>query len=330
MRQENRTPQRSAHKISRRKRRSPVFAPAILLCAVFSLLVIYFVANGSQGETPSITGYDNNSQAAAQSSQPSTPQTPAPALHAYDTVPEDSQPAPQILTFAELAEISNDHLLLVNINHAVPPYIAGNLVRISDYVRALNAETLLDEYVLAMLRVMFDSAADIGFTQFRVTQGFRTYEYQRMLFDTAPNRALVALPGHSEHQVGLAVDISYEGVNIGNSVQGTWLMENSYRYGFILRYPAHKTEITGVPFEPWHYRYVGQPHAYFMTGNDLVLEEYIDLLKTAGEITVVLDGTVYRVHYLAGPDEVIEIPENYAFWASLDNTGGIIVTTWAN
>jgi len=196
-------------------------------------------------------------------------------------------------------------------------------------VRALNPAAILRDDALTHLRAMFDSAENYGFTQFRVTQAFRTHEYQQNLFEVMGEGGLAAPPGHSEHQVGLAVDISYEGVNIGNSVQGDWLMANSYRYGFILRYPEHKTEITGVPFEPWHYRYVGLPHAYYMTAYDLVLEEYIQLLQQESELTVRLNGVTYTVRHVSA-DETIVIPEMYSFTASLDNTGGIIVTMWPN
>ena len=332
MRQENNALPRTAHSPRKtyRKRRSPILVITVLLCIALPLLSIYFMANGrhddvtnsSQIGSSSTAIQEREPQVPARQYQMSQPQQ----AYSQENGPDDIL----VLTFGQLAEISNDHLLLVNIDYAIPPYITGNLVRVSDYVRALSSETLINEYVLAMLRVMFDSAEAVGFTQFRVTQGFRTHEYQQNLFDTAANQSLVALPGHSEHQVGLAVDISYEGVNIGNSAQGTWLMENSYRYGFILRYPAHKTEITRVPFEPWHYRYVGQPHAYFMTKNDLVLEEYIDLLRVIREIAITFNGTVYRIFYLSDHDDVIEIPKNHGFWASLDNTGGIIVTMWAN
>jgi len=229
-------------------------------------------------------------------------------------------------TFAQLYAMSNDRLLLVNPDHAVPEYIVGNLVKIAGYVNTLDANMLLNEDALVMLRTMFDSAANVGFTQFRVTQGFRTHEYQQNLYNQLAGTGLAARPGYSEHQVGLAVDISYHDVNIGNSVQGNWLMNDSYKYGFILRYPQHKTHITGVPFEPWHYRYVGQPHAYFMTHNDMVMEEYVDYLRVNRQITVVFDGTVFTVFYLRSEDEVLEISENDQFWVSRDNTGGVIVT----
>ena len=124
--------------------------------------------------------------------------------------------------------------------------------------------------------------------------------------------------------------VPYNGVNIENSKQGTWLADNSYKYGFILRYPKSKTDITKIPYEPWHFRYVGQPHAYYCYENDLCFEEYIDYLKKHKETSVTLNGTAYKIYYLSDTDGTIEIPENFSYTASLDNTGGIIVTAWIN
>ena len=255
---------------------------------------------------------------------PGNPQQERHSQTSNDATP--TQAATQTFTFAELNAMSNDYLLLVNPWYAVPHDIAGNFVRIDGHVNSLNPNMLIIEDALIMLSAMFNSAASVGFHQFRVTQAFRTHEYQQGLYDQFAGTGIAARPGHSEHQVGLAVDISYEGVNIGNSLQGDWLMNYSYRYGFILRYPQHKTEITGIPFEPWHYRFVGQPHAFFMTHNDMVLEEYIAHLRNNREITVFVEAVEFNVFYLSHVDESIEIPYGQTFWASRDNTGGIIVT----
>ncbi|MCL2406799.1 MAG: M15 family metallopeptidase [Defluviitaleaceae bacterium] len=233
-------------------------------------------------------------------------------------------------TFDQLAGMSTGYLLLVNYTHPTPAELTGNLVRAADRVAVspVNPNVLILESALDALVEMFAYAAsERNFMSFRVSEGFRTEERQRDLWDNAANQALVAYPGHSEHQMGLAADISYAGVNIGNSAQGSWLMANAYRFGFILRYPAHKTEITNVPFEPWHYRFVGQPHAFFMMRNDLVLEEYIQLLQREGALNINLVGIDYRIVHIPGGGYV-EIPEGYVFTASLDNTGGVIVTMW--
>jgi len=177
-----------------------------------------------------------------------------------------------------------------------------------------------------MLKEMFASASGAGYTWFRANDCYRTHERQKSLYDSATNKSLVALPGHSEHQTGLAVDISYDGISIENSAQGKWLMTNSYKYGFILSNPKNKEHITGVPFEPWHYRFIGLPHAYFCYENDLCFEEYIDYLKEKSEIEMAINDIMYKVYYLTDAGGTIEIPKGYSYSASSDNTGGIIVT----
>ena len=91
---------------------------------------------------------------------------------------------------------------------------------------------------------------------------------------------VVAVPGTSEHQIGLAVGIvPSQYMNLDEKQMEAedqqWLMENSWRYGFILRYPLNKSDITGIIFEPWHYRYVGKEAAKEIYEQDITLEEYL-------------------------------------------------------
>ena len=111
----------------------------------------------------------------------------------------------------------------------------------------------------------------------------RLVEYDGVLWDDAPEIAArsVARPGTSEHQLGLAVDIIDEGYPYldeeqENSPTQRWLMEHCWDYGFILRYPNEKSEITGIIYEPWHYRYVGVETAQEIRGLGLTLEEYLE------------------------------------------------------
>ncbi|MBR2937492.1 MAG: M15 family metallopeptidase, partial [Oscillospiraceae bacterium] len=84
---------------------------------------------------------------------------------------------------------------------------------------------------------------------------------------------LVALPGTSGHQTGLAVDV-------GSTKEGhQWLANNGWKYGFILRYPEGKEEITGLDYEPWHFRYVGKELAKEIYDSGLCLEEYLEMMK---------------------------------------------------
>ena len=94
----------------------------------------------------------------------------------------------------------------------------------------------------------------------------------------------VAVPGTSEHQLGLAADIideHYPNLDKGQEETGTqkWLMENCWRYGFILRYPNGTTDITGIIYEPWHYRYVGVDYAKEITDLGVTLEEYVAMRR---------------------------------------------------
>jgi D-alanyl-D-alanine carboxypeptidase len=237
-------------------------------------------------------------------------------------------PQTRLYAFSQLAEWCSGHMMLVNAQNAVPFDMSDRQVRAGDYVPVLRNSIMMDETAAVMLQAMLSDAQSVGHTEFYVTEGFRTYARQLELYESMEDKSLVALPNHSEHQTGFAVDISYSGVNIGNSVQGTWLTENAYLYGFVLRYPADKTDITGIPYEPWHFRYVGQPHAFIMHERNMVLEEYIDYLREQKEISRELNGVVYRVIYFLDGDELIEILDEYTFKASVDNTGGVVLTKW--
>lgn len=83
------------------------------------------------------------------------------------------------------------------------------------------------------------------------------------------------LPGTSEHQTGLAVDINADGIHSAGYEVYDWLNQNAHKYGFICRYPSDKTDITGISNEPWHYRYVGVTAAMEIHRQDLCLEEYL-------------------------------------------------------
>ena len=83
-----------------------------------------------------------------------------------------------------------------------------------------------------------------------------------------------ARPGYSEHQTGLCTDINTVDSSFANTKEAKWLADNSYKYGFILRFPKGKEDITGYKYEPWHYRYVGEETAKIIYDEDLTLEEY--------------------------------------------------------
>jgi D-alanyl-D-alanine carboxypeptidase len=124
---------------------------------------------------------------------------------------------------------------------------------------------------------------------FYCVSGYRSYDHQKTIYKNKVRAAgkeeadkYVAQPGHSEHQTGLAMDLTNrDGINneltgdFGRTEEGMWLKNNAYRYGFIIRYPRGKENITGYSYEPWHIRYVGEKAAKKIRNNNVVLEEYI-------------------------------------------------------
>lgn len=174
------------------------------------------------------------------------------------------------------------NLMLVNSRYRIPDDYSVELIRLS------NGEQV-DSRIYPDLQEMFDDARGAGYSLF-VRAGYRSGEDQEDLMEDkietyrqegysqreAEREAekWVAKPGTSEHELGLAVDINAEGQTDGNRLY-QWLAEHSWKYGFILRYPAEKEEITGIDYEPWHFRYVGKQAAKEMYEQDLCLEEYV-------------------------------------------------------
>lgn len=124
-----------------------------------------------------------------------------------------------------------------------------------------------------------------------VDSGYRSYEYQekvlKSLIEKKGDEAyrLVAIPGSSEHQTGLAMDIAYMKNGIysddvkDSDKEVEWMKKNSYKYGFILRYPKGKEEITGYDYEPWHFRFVGINLAKILYDQNITMEEYYSLKR---------------------------------------------------
>lgn len=153
----------------------------------------------------------------------------------------------------------------------------------------------IDERAYPELQAMMDAARAEGLSPI-ICSSYRTQEKQQSLFDSQVSQNMaagytreeaekkagewVAAPGTSEHQTGLAVDIvslNYQLLdeNQEKTPEQKWLMENCWKYGFILRYPTDKSEITGIGYEPWHYRYVGKEAAKEITEKGVCLEEYL-------------------------------------------------------
>ncbi|MCR4754662.1 MAG: M15 family metallopeptidase [Lachnospiraceae bacterium] len=183
------------------------------------------------------------------------------------------------------------NLLLINKQHPVPDDYTFTLGTIKGNMKC-------DERIIEPLAQMFKAAAYDGIN-LEVRSPYRDISRQEYLFDRKmknyinqgysyidaykESSAVVTVPGASEHQIGISLDITsdtYSMLNEGfeDTDAGKWLKDNSYKYGFILRYPKGKEDITGIIYEPWHFRYVGVEAATVMYEQDLTLEEFIDSL----------------------------------------------------
>lgn len=160
----------------------------------------------------------------------------------------------------------------------------------------LRNKQAIDSRCYPELQAMMDDCRAAGLSPI-ICSSYRTYDKQEELFEQqvqefinqgygkldAQRKAAgaVARPGTSEHELGLAIDIVDESNQRLNQYQENtavqrWLMQNSWRYGFILRYPSDKTDITGIQYEPWHYRFVGKEAARIIYENNWTLEEYLN------------------------------------------------------
>lgn len=174
------------------------------------------------------------------------------------------------------------YIPLVNNSNPVPEGYKVDPVAIQD--------TYVDGVCLAALKELKEASEAAGYS-FTLNSAYRSIEEQQQIWDERRQKLKeegysteaadqiiseqVTVPGFSEHQLGLAVDIRY--------VDGLydWLAENSWQYGFILRYPEDKMEITGISYEPWHFRYVGKTLAKDIFESGLCLEEYLQKLEKA-------------------------------------------------
>lgn len=194
----------------------------------------------------------------------------------------------------------------------------------------------LNPTVIENLNLMFtDYVAFSGAADVYINAAYRSIEDQQAIFDTKGSD-IAALPGYSEHHSGYAFDVAVHAGGkysaISDTGHYTWLPENCKKYGFIRRYPEGKTEITGIMFEPWHYRYVGVPHSYYIMENSLTLEEYTKLLKSytlMGEhLSVTAGDKTYEIYYVPMSEGTTDIyvPSDRPYSVSGNNADGFVVT----
>ena len=221
---------------------------------------------------------------------------------------------PDALLSEENVTLSSN-LLLVNATHPLPEGYVADLI---EYNGAKMHPLMRDPYI----SLRDDVQAKTG-VRIYVASDYRTSEEQAAILEQEGN-STAAKVGCSEHEAGLALDVYApycDGIRFLRSPAGRMVNNVCGEYGYIIRYPNGKQDVTGIEYEPWHIRYVGQPHANIIMEHGLTLEEYLDAL----EVGTWYAYEDYRFARLA-PD-ALKLPEAFAQCdISPDNTGCYIVT----
>lgn len=186
----------------------------------------------------------------------------------------------------EKANTTLDTTLLVNKHYLLDKdYIPDDLVNVSqNYAWGEVGSQKVREVAYNAFLDMWNAANEEGY-YLMINSSYRSYEDQEIVYNNYKNSSgerfadsIAARPGSSEHQTGLALDIFSKTNTNKNTFSQTdeakWLKENAHNFGFILRYPEDKVDITGYSFESWHYRYVGKDIATYIYENDITYEEY--------------------------------------------------------
>ena len=322
----------------RRRRTSPIpillLALAVLAGAGFLIYRHFHTAGAEPAAQPPVSD-------APDAAQPASPKP----LAEHETTPSG---IPCTRTDLGAEALYTGDLILVNnqIFYHFPDEPEKSLSVIFDnktssyFVR--DREVLLAPHALTALNEMMDAfQAQGGSKSVNVVAGFRTKDFQQHLFEQSAEqnglehaRQFVAQPGGSEHHTGLVVDFSilnadgssaeYQGVG-----EYAWINENCQNYGWVVRYDMNKVAMTGISTEPWHFRYVGVPHATVMVQENLCLEEYIDYLRQFpfdGEhlTAACAGGTEWEIWYCEGSEAYV--PDSGTYTVSGNNVDGIIVT----
>lgn len=324
--QQNRGQQRK-----KRIRRHIVFQAGILLCLLLSVILLLWhckKANTASSEpTDSITD------------------GPLPVDGSGKAALPAELPAGWVRADLSEQDLAIGTLTLVNqaysFDPALPKTVSVYEYKTGSYLVKDTALSITPEAMDALNRWLDAFAAVSGKTDVNIVAGWRSYDDQVQLYQTAVDTkgqahadAYLALPGHSEHHTGLAVDLSIYDVEAGTSADFdgsgayAWAVEHAWEYGFVQRYPPQKSVVTGIDYESWHYRYVGLPHAYVMATEDLCLEEYIDYLRNYrffGEhLSVTCLGKTYEIYFC--PKDQVIVPAAGSYTISGNNADGFVVT----
>lgn len=255
------------------------FLTMAVIIVIFSVIFLVFFTSKDKNKesSSSSTSSDTSkisSQTSSEASSSSSSKSSSKASSTSKTSSTSSKSSSSAVSTSTEKPFYVDGVLVVNKKYAVP----------KNYFKAVNPDARTAFYKM-------QADAKTQSITLKVFSGFRTYEFQQTLYNNyvkADGKAAAdtysARPGHSEHETGLAFDISgaddsYQiKTEFGITTEGKWLAANSSKYGFIIRYPKGKEAVTGYQYEPWHLRYVGVTLADKIYKSGKCLEEYLNLV----------------------------------------------------
>ena len=269
-------------RMDQNKNKKPIIIGSIISVVLFALIAVVYIykdelfssksTTESEEVTPDIveTQEELNEAVVEDNKQP-------------DTEQQDEQPDKMI-------EVDAGGYPIAVAAVVEPTYIDGILIANKKYPLPEDFNPGENAEARAAFEQMATDAKALGFDLVAFS-GFRSYEYQTTLYNNYVNRdgkeaadRYSARPGHSEHQTGLAFDIGEKSredlwltAEFGETPAGKWLADNAYKYGFILRYPEGKEDVTGFMYEAWHFRYLGVEKATEVKQTGLTLEEYLSV-----------------------------------------------------
>ena len=271
------------------RRRKKTAAKYLVRRVMFVLLLLLLLALGGLGLWKLLSPGEEQPSSGSQPEPPSSLSGANIQTGGGEVAPPESSDPPE----PEQPAINREdwNLVLINPAHAIEKELEMTFDEVQGYK--------FDSRIAGRVRELIAAAKEDGYS-LAIVSGYRTMdrsrvlyankiaEYQAMGYDEATARVeaakWVAPPGTSEHHSGLAMDIvsgdyytKYSDLveEFENEPEAVWLRENCARFGFILRFPKDKVEVTGINYEPWHFRYVGEDHAAAIMEQGLCLEEYL-------------------------------------------------------
>lgn len=270
-----------------------LFSSLVVILGVLTALYMAFCSDGNYNEIPIEAPTESTTESTTQApEEPSSDENEEPSQEESSTEEESSSDAPIVWdSYDPAVELAGENWALTLINRAYPldkkysptlsPVVEGSSItadsRVSDAYKLMYADALKEGYVLTP----YSAYCSYQGQQTIYNNKIQSFIFQGMTEDEAKQNAekRIEPAGCSENGAGLSVDIISASAGFSSTDEYKWLTQNAYKYGFVLRYPEDKTDVTGMIFQPWHWRYVGIDAATEMKNNNQCLEEYLGVVE---------------------------------------------------